>query len=1028
MGRLVKRSRKTGDKRWIGTATITGLLLLLTVNLDAGSDLEVRRSSVTGRASSVVAAGGGTIPLPAGTGGGESRVMDFVAHYGHLFGVHDPQRQLEVHGTRTDRLGHTQTTLHQVHRGVPVFSGVLKVHQDADGQVIAAFGDVYPIGEGYEIEPLVDARTAGRMALARVVALQPRVEHNELVIVDPGWYGDPPIGPRLAHHVVVVSNESGVVEAFFVDAHSGAILDRWSLVGHDRQRRVYNGEGAAGLPGRLARAEGDPPAGPVGDPVADDINFAYDYMGDTYAFFAHAFGRDSLDDLGLPLVATVNSTAAGSSCPSAFFYGDMRQIVFCLGRVPDDVVAHELTHGITHFTAALIYQNQSGSLNEHFSFAFGETVDLFNSGSEVAGHTAGPPQWSGHLSGAGLDTPNTRRTACSRAPDYPDGVRWLYNEDRVLYEGAVYDYWDPTCFGHPDRAWSPLQTCPVSNRGGTHLGAAIPNHAYALLSDGGTFNGVEVEGIGLTKAAAIWYRALTTYLTPASDFEDAYWAFNRAAADLVGTSPNDPRTGMASSSLITAVDALQVEAALRAVEMDTPGRCGQGVDVLDPDPAPECDTRSPIFDEYFEEGLPDGWTVSNVGSATPYDWRVTDPGEGLPFDRPGRAAFCPDPDSSCLEADESGAHRLDSPVIALPTDLHFPTLAFTHLVGTEPLVDGGNLEIRVGDGDWQPIPAGALYHNGYNQVLATAAQGNTNPLAGEPAFSGGGGRWGTSLVHLGRFVSGGEEMRIRFELGKDSCSGAHGWYLDDVRVYDCTASEDCDNNGVPDEVQTAEGAHPDVVVHHASAHGDGEFSDADRPPGLVNVQAQRFDLMVAKTLHTVRVWGWYYPYSTPGGDFTVVIHHDGTGAHLPGAVISAQSRTPATHALAGFATQGIDEWEITLELVEPVTLEVGTYWLEIFADTAGDDDTFVWSHAEYSRGLTHVAFARQAPGASWYAGGSFHHAVEIEADIVGADCNANGSPDACDIASGIEEDDDGNGIPDRCQPQAPRRPTGRVGG
>jgi len=231
---------------------------------------------------------------------------------------------------------------------------------------------------------------------------------------------------------------------------------------------------------------------------------------------------------------------------------------------------------------------------------------------------------------------------------------------------------------------------------------------------------------------------------------------------------------------------------------------------------------------------------------------------------------------------------------------------------------------------------------------------------------------------------------------------------------------------VPDEVQTAEGAHPDVVVHHASTHGDGEFSDADRPGNLVNVEAQRFELMVAKTLRRVRVWGWYYPNSTPSGEFTVVIHYD--DADLPGAVISASSPVPATHARAGFVTQGIEEWEITLVLAEPVTLDVGTYWLEVFADTTGDEDTFVWSHAEYYRGLNHVAFAGEAPGATWYAGGSFHHAVEIEADIVGADCNANQSPDACDIASGIEQDIDGNGIPDRCEPQAPRRPRGRVGG
>ena len=104
-------------------------------------------------------------------------------------------------------------------------------------------------------------------------------------------------------------------------------------------------------------------------------------------------GRDSLDDEGLPLVITVNSNFR--PCPNAFWNGS--QLIFCSGMVCDDILAHEFTHGLTEYTANLIYQNQCGQLNESFSDIFGELVDLFN----------GDPAWPTHPSGSGTDSGTT---------------------------------------------------------------------------------------------------------------------------------------------------------------------------------------------------------------------------------------------------------------------------------------------------------------------------------------------------------------------------------------------------------------------------------------------------------------------------------------------------------------------------------------------------------------------------------------------------------------------------------------------
>jgi len=105
----------------------------------------------------------------------------------------------------------------------------------------------------------------------------------------------------------------------------------------------------------------------------------------------------------------------------------------------------------------------------------------------------------------------------------------------------------------------------------------------------------------------------------------------------------------------------------------------------------------------------------------------------------------------------------------------------------ETFFDGGNVKISVNGGAWQLVPNEAFTFNTYNGSLETT--NNTNPLAGEEAFTGSalsGGGWGTSLVDLSGFVSSGDTIQIRFDMSKDGCGGANGWYLDDFEVYQCT--------------------------------------------------------------------------------------------------------------------------------------------------------------------------------------------------------------------------------------------------
>ncbi len=117
-------------------------------------------------------------------------------------------------------------------------------------------------------------------------------------------------------------------------------------------------------------------------------------------------------------------------------------------------------------------------------------------------------------------------------------------------------------------------------------------------------------------------------------------------------------------------------------------------------------------------------------------------------------------------------------------------LTFVHWVATEAGWDGGNLKISVNDGPWTLVQAADFIYNPYNTILFTAAAGNTNPLAGQPAFSGTdggavGGSWGRSIVNLAPYAHPKDKIRLRFDIGNDGCTGVVGWYIDDLMVYKC---------------------------------------------------------------------------------------------------------------------------------------------------------------------------------------------------------------------------------------------------
>ncbi|NJC96332.1 MAG: hypothetical protein FIB03_08345, partial [Anaerolineae bacterium] len=389
-----------------------------------------------------------------------------------------------------------------------------------------------------------------------------------------------------------------------------------------------------------------------------------------------------------------------------------------------------------------------------------------------------------------------------------DSYRWLMGEDATAFGSAIRDMWAPTCKSDPGKVTDAEYHCATSDGGGVHTNSGVPNHGFALLVDGGTYNGHTVNAIGLVKAAHLYWRAQSVYQTPTTNFNGHADALQASCQDLIGV----PLEGLSTSSTpagpsgqaITAADCAAVDEMIAAVELrvDPPAQCNFQPILQQNPPALCAETKNPpkFFVEDFEDGL-GAWTLTNQGVFAGWpglDWTQA---TTLPGGLSGSAAFGADPNAGNCDGgagDISGMMSLESPIIHIPNSKtlgpHFVT--FEHYVATEAGWDGGNLKISVNGGPYQVVPPSAYKFNPYNTTLQTAAAGNTNPLAGQPGFSGtdGGslfGSWGQSQVNLTMLgVKPGDNIRLRFDMGMDGCTGNDGWYVDNVTVAACNARKE----------------------------------------------------------------------------------------------------------------------------------------------------------------------------------------------------------------------------------------------
>lgn len=408
------------------------------------------------------------------------QVLEYLERFRELHGLTDPRNEL-VLSRVTERLGnHFYFT--QIHQGLPVLHSEIGVHV-LGGEVLAVTGRLVPYPP--HLEP-ASLRSAAASAAAREVIPALGVSLSarpRLVIYNEGLITGQTAPTQLAWrcHLEGIARATGTPGTWeaLVDAHSGRILKVRSALQAETPDRDLSLRTAGNTePEDCDDLEGEewfdedgptsdyPGTFPGGDAEGD---LAFRHLGAIYDFYHSAFDRHAWDDCDGEIVGYVHYGDVDEN--NAYFDPNCELLLFANGFVQNDTMAHEYTHAVTYFTADLLYEDQSGALNESYS----DVMAAFFDGD------------------------------------------WTEGEDRA--GGASRDLSNPPAKGQPDHMRNLLIT--ADDNGGVHTNSGIPNKAAFLISEGGTHNGLTIRGLGREKARQLYYFVLTQLLGQASQFQEA---------------------------------------------------------------------------------------------------------------------------------------------------------------------------------------------------------------------------------------------------------------------------------------------------------------------------------------------------------------------------------------------------------------------------------------------------------------------------------------------------------------------------
>lgn len=472
-----------------------------------------------------------------------SEALNYLKKNEGKTGINNPDKNLKVKSVQKDKLGMTHVRFNQAINGVSVEGSEVVVHFNKNNEVVSVNGRVNQTiaDDAVDTAVFLSSESALKTALSSVSAPEELTYEPTAELVVLPFEG----GNYTAYKVNVnfMGDEPGNWFVF-VDAKTGEVIDKYNGLMHADEKITQKGSGKgvhgehrelhitqvkepnAGTKFALADYSHENLDGIVTYDAKNDNTSSNDtlYVGNSaafigdydralidahynsekvYEYYLNEHGRNSLDGEGMAIISKVhygNNYNNASWNGRWMTYGDGDGVFMTSLSAGLDVAAHEMTHGVISHSANLVYRNQSGALNESFADVFGALVD--DSDWEMGEDIMAPA--------AKADGVTVLRSLSN-----PNSVI-VSNEQRRAYStnGGVYP-------DHMDEFYH----MPTSvDGGGVHVNSSITNHAAYLIG----------QEIGREKLGQIYYRALTVYLTPNSDFSDARQAIVQSAIDIYG--------------------------------------------------------------------------------------------------------------------------------------------------------------------------------------------------------------------------------------------------------------------------------------------------------------------------------------------------------------------------------------------------------------------------------------------------------------------------------------------------------------
>ena len=456
----------------------------------------------------------------------------------------DDANDLVVSNAHVDRLSMAHVRVQQRFHGIPVLGGEAIAHLNADGSRLA---------ETDSLVAGINVSTTPNLTVDRAIDLAVgdygcRACLTKAPIADLWILRDEAGVDHLTYRVQMVRMDGTNQTALpvrFIDAHGGYVVLAYDNLQTGTGQSLYSGIVNIGtyhnttlghyamenLPLRVGTFEVRNGGGLVVPFTDDDDTWdsstqragvdAHYGMERYFIYLAAVHGRNGIDGSGGPVTISgdgfkqlVSSIVHfGINYNNAFWEPNVKFMVYGDGDgsqfsplVALDIAGHEMTHGVTQFTAGLVYQGESGALNESWSDVFGAMLERHVKGESANTWLLAEDAYTPSIAG--------------------DALRYLNDPHLASNKGYTAD-------DDPDH-YSERYTGTLDN-GGVHINSGISNKAFYLLAKGGTHHlGGAITGIGVDVAAQIWFTALTSYMTSSTTFAGAREATTLAAGALYG--------------------------------------------------------------------------------------------------------------------------------------------------------------------------------------------------------------------------------------------------------------------------------------------------------------------------------------------------------------------------------------------------------------------------------------------------------------------------------------------------------------